>query len=932
MSQNAERSMGRLSAFALAIGMMSASPVIFAQEAPAVTAPEPEAPAQKEVKLEKVQVTGSAIKRIDAETAVPVTIIKMDSLKKQGVTSVEQVLGLLSSVQATQNMASAVGSGTGGASYANLRGLGEDKTLILLNGQRIANSATGAAAPDINLIPFSAIERVEVLRDGASSLYGTDAIGGVINFITRNNFTGGTVGVGYDDPQKSGGETKSANFGYGLGDLGKDGWNVFGTLSFKKRDFIDGDQRDFNRRIVGGLSNSTFPANIETTGNPGAGTYYNPAAPGCNAANLIPNATNTGCRIVTPPFVSISPASETTSGLLKGTFDATPELRLGAEFFYSKNAVETKVAPVPYGGFWINPNTTYFNEFNLSSYPDYSATYDPYDNNGAPFNLPSAQYPNPANYEQGGVLVWWRDLINGPRQDKSTAKQYRALLTAEGNVFDWDYKAGLAQNYTKNDRALTGGYANGDVIGEGLLRGDINPFGEQTTNGLALIQSAALKGLLSTSIGKVTSLTGSASRELGDWFGATRSAQIAVGAEYRHEDFKDFNHRDFAVSVSSSTGVDPDARSEGKRDVAAVYTELNVPLTKELEVTGSVRFDDYSDVGSTTNPKVSFRFQPIKQVLFRGSASTGFRAPTLYELNQTTGFTNTNEYSNPLTCPSGDPLDPTTTAPGSCQTQFQAFFGGNKDLKPEKSKSLTLGVVFQPTPNLTTSVDFWSLRVKNLISFISEDTLFGDYASFAQYFRFVGANNDELATNTRACQDGPTSPTCGYVDERTQNLGEVKTMGIDLSAQYTLRTAEAGRFVFDYQSTNVTQYKYQDFSNGPFNENVGVYSGAGPVFRWQQHAGVNWSQRNWGAGLVAHYKSGYVDANPGNKVKSYTTADAYISYSPIKPLALTLGVRNLSDRAPPFSNQTALFQGGGWDSRFYDPVGRTTYLRANLDF
>lgn len=904
-----------------AAGIAGVAVPAFAQEATPAEAAATDADS-KAVKLERVVVTGSAIKRIDAETAVPVTIIKMEALKKQGVTSVEQVLGLLSSVQATQNMASSIGSGTGGASYADMRGLGANKTLVLLNGQRIANSATGAEAPDINMIPFSAIDRVEVLRDGASSLYGTDAIGGVINFITRNNFTGGTVGVGYDEPEKSGGTTKSANFGYGFGDLGKDGWNVFGTVSFKKRDFINGDQRDFNKRIVGGLSNSTFPANVEVTGTPGAGTYYNPLAPDCDAANLIPNATSTGCRIVTPPFVSISPRSETTSGLLKGTWDVIPELRLGAEVFYSRNEVETKIAPVPYGGYWINPDTTYFNQYNLSSLPGYSASYDPYGNDGLPFNNPSAQFPNPANYEAGGVLVWWRDLINGPRQGKDVAEQYRALLSAEGTIASWDYKVALAQNHTQNDRFLTGGYANGDVIGEGLMLGLINPFGDQTAEGQALVKGAALTGLLSTSIGKVTSVTGAGSRELGDWFGATRPVQVAVGTEYRHEDFEDFNHHDFAVAVSSSTGVDPDAHAEGKRDVAAVYTELNVPLTKELEVTASVRYDNYSDFGSTTNPKVSFRFQPIKKLLFRGSASTGFRAPTLYELNQSTGFTNTNEYSNPITCPSGDPLDPTTTSPGSCQTQFQAYFGGNKDLKPEKSKSMTLGVVFEPATNFTASVDFWSIKVKDLISFISEDTLFGDYATFSQYFHFVQPG-DVLSTNTRACQDGPTSPTCGYVDERTQNLGEVKTMGIDLGAQYTLNT-EAGRLVFDYQSTNVTQYKYQDYKNGPYNENVGVYSGAGPVFRWQQHAGVNWSLRNWGAGLAGHYKSGYEDANPGNKVAAYATADAYISYSPIKAVSLTLGVRNLTDRDPPFSNQTALFQGGGWDSRYYDPVGRTT--------
>jgi iron complex outermembrane recepter protein len=886
-----------------------------------------QAPAQQ---LERIEITGSAIKRIDAETAVPVTIIKIEDLKSQGVTSVEQILGLLSSVQATQNMASAIGSGTGGVTYANMRGIGADKTLVLLNGQRIANSATGSSAPDMNMIPFSAINRVEVLRDGASALYGTDAIGGVINFITRNDFTGGTISVGYDAPQKAGGSTNSASIGYGIGNLGKDGWNVYGTLSFKNRDFINGDQREYNKRIIGGLSNSTFPANYQVAN---GGAYYSPLAPTCNAPNLIPNAASNapGCRIVTPPFVSLSPASETVSGLLKGTFDVNPDLRLGAEVFYAKNAVETKIAPVPYGGYWINPGTTYFPTAALTK-PGYSATFDPYGLNGQAFNNPSTQFANPVNLQQGGVLVWWRDLINGPRSDKSTGEQYRGMLTAQGTAASWDYKVALAYNHTQNDRELTGGYANGDVIGEGLIRGIINPFGAQTPEGLALIQGAALKGLLSTSIGKVTSLTVNAGRELGDWFGATRPVQIAVGGEYRSEDYRDFNHREFAIAVSSSTGVDPDAKSEGTRKVSAVYTELNVPLTKQLEITASARYDKYSDFGNTTNPKLSFRYQPTKEVLLRGSASTGFRAPSLYELNASTGFTNTGSgFNNPLNCPNGVPVDP-NTAGANCDAQFQAYFGGNKDLQPEESKSFTLGLVFEPIKGLSTSIDFWAIKVDNLIGSIAEETLFdaANFQVFQQYFKFLQPGNI-LPLNTRACQDGPTSPTCGYVDERTQNLGGIKTSGIDLGAQYQLTTS-FGRLGFEYQSTFVSKYDYQDYKSGPWNKNVGIYSGSGPVFKWQHNLSGTWSKDGWGAGLAVHYKSGYQDMLPGNTVKAYTTADAYVSFAPLKAVSMVLGVRNMTDRDPPFSNQSALFQGGGWDSRFYDATGRTVYVRGTVNF
>lgn len=875
--------------------------------------------------LERIEVTGSAIKRIDAETAVPVTVIRADDLKKEGITSVEQIMAVLSPVQLQQNKATAIGTNSGGAAFADMRAVGADKTLVLLNGQRIANNAVSGAAPDLNMIPFSAIERIEVLRDGASSLYGTDAIGGVINFITKNSYTGATISAGFDAPQKSGGSARSANLGLGFGDLAKDGWNVFGTLGLKKSDSIDGDQRNFNKRIVGGLSNSTFPANYQVVG---GGAYYNPAAPGCDEPNLIANAAGTGCRIVTPPFVSISPRSETISGLLKGTFDVNSSLRLGAEAFYSKNTVETNIAPVPYGAYWINPGTTYF-PADATTRPGYSPTFDYYGAAGEPFNNPTAQFPNPVNTEAGGVLVWWRDLVNGPRAGKDVGKQYRTMFTAEGNGGGWDYRAALAYNHTKNDRFLTGGYADGDVIGEGLIRGIINPFGDQTAEGEALIKGAALTGLLSTSIGKVTSLTGNASRELGDWFGASRPVQIAVGGEVRREDYQDYNHHDFAVAVSSSTGVDPDAHAEGARNVVAVYTELNLPVTKELDVTASVRHDRYNDVGNTTNPKLGFRFQPTKSIMVRGSASTGFRAPTLYELNQSPGFTNTSNYDNPLNCPNGVPNDP-ATAGANCDAQFQAYYGGNQDLKPEKSKSFTLGVMIEPIQNLSASVDFWAIRVKDVIGTIAEETLFSDYQTFQEYFHFAQPGN-VLPQSTRACQDGPTSPTCGYVDERYQNLGGLNTHGLDLGLRYRLDTP-VGRWGFQYESTWVHKYEYQDYKDGPWKQNVGVYSGAGPVFRWQHNATVNWTLGGWGAGLALHHKSGYLDQDPTNKVKAYTTADVYASYAPIKALTLLVGVRNVTDEDPPFSNQTALFQSGGWDSRYYDATGRAYYIRATYDF
>jgi iron complex outermembrane receptor protein len=461
------------------------------------------------------------------------------------------------------------------------------------------------------------------------------------------------------------------------------------------------------------------------------------------------------------------------------------------------------------------------------------------------------------------------------------------------------------------------------MIGEGLLTGIINPFGAQSSAGTALLEDSLLRGLLQTSTGKVTSFKAGASRELGDWLNAGRPVQVAIGGDFRQEDFIDKANTEFAKLVSASTGVDPNTLNKGKRDVTAAYSEINLPITRDLDVTGSVRHDIYSDFGSSTNPKVAFRFQPTKTLLVRGSASTGFRAPSLYELNGSQVFTNSGNYNNPVNCPGGQAIAG-ASAGANCDSQFQVLQGGNTSLKPEKAKNLTFGFVVQPTANLTTSIDFWRVDLTNTIGALPQNTLFSNYAQFSQYFNFAAGN---LLSITSNCP----GPKCGYVDTRNQNLGDVNTDGIDLGAQHRLRT-NFGQFDSALQTTYVRKYEYQDYANGPFNQSVSVFSGPGPVFRWQHNLRVNWSRDQYLAGLAAHYKSGYKDFAAPNIVSGHTTLDAYGGWEPKKGMSVIFGIKNLANVAPPFSNQAALFQSGGWDSRYSSALGRTFYLRATMAF
>ena len=868
---------------------------------------------QAEAPIQRVEITGSAIKRIDGETSVPITILKMDDLKKQGVTTIEQVMANLTASQASQGTSQVVGLSTGGASFANLRGIGANKTLVLLNGRRLANNALDSSAPDLNMIPFAALERVEVLRDGASSLYGSDAVGGVINFITRKDFQGGVVSVGADMPEQSGGFSNNANIGFGYGDLDKDGFNIFGVLDHQGQRAITGTQRSYNTRYPGGISPTTSPANYYQEDKSG-----NPTAPSCATGTfLVPGGDGTSCSMTTSSFVDYVPKSERTTGLIKGTLKLNANHEMSAEYLNTESKVYSAIAPVPYGGLFQNRTRP---DGSLNPYYPGNGNFAP----NIPLNPTYTEANMPAGVNPGFVHVKWRDLPNGSRADENINKQQRFVAGLNGNLAGWDYNAALTFNENKVAINLMG-YSDGGIITKGVREGVINPYGEQSAAGAALINSAALNGNIRNAKGTTKVADFNASRELSDWFSAGRAAALAVGAQAGREEFLSTANTEYAAKVVASTGIDPETHDEGSRTTQAVYAELNVPIFKSLDVTAAVRYDRYSDFGNTTNPKLAFRFQPTKAVLFRGSYSTGFRAPSLYEINSSQTYSNTSQQNDPINCPGGKALPGKPTA-ANCKQQFQALYGGNKKLNPEESRNITVGMVLEPIDNLSIGIDYWDIKLDHSIGSLSEDDVFADPATYASVFHRTAGGN--LATDGSQC---PNPITCGYVDLRTQNLGGVKTRGLDLSLNYRLRTSDYGTFALVSNSTYVNKYDYQNAEGGKWKQNVGVYSGTGPVFRWQHNVTLNWNSGIFSGGVTGHHKSGYVDQDPDNKVASYTTFDAFAGVAATKAITLTAGVRNLFDREPPLSYQIKTFQ-AGYDPRFADAIGRTVYVRGNYKF
>ncbi|MDP9124801.1 MAG: TonB-dependent receptor [Pseudomonadota bacterium] len=913
--------------------------------------------------VQRVEITGSSIKRVDAETSVPVTVITADALKKAGVTSVEQVLQQVSSVQVQLTSSQAVGAGTGGGSYADMRGLGANKTLVLLNGRRLANSAFTASAPDINTIPFAAIERVEVLRDGASALYGTDAIAGVINFITRKDYHGGTITLGLDSPQHPGGAQHEAQAGFGFGDLEKDGLNIFGFAGFQKQAEIGASQRHLAPHKL--TSSTTFPATVffgPLGVRPGKGTGYTPFAgpAGCTDPTLVV-VSPLRCGEDTNQFVNYIPASERVSGLMNASFKVGQNHTFSLEAFVAQSKVNAKIAPVPYAPIFIDPTSPYYPSSAAGALTPLPAgtVLDPNQVDAAPASIFGRNGNGTAN--EGRMVARFRDLVNGYREDDNTTTQGRFVASMEGTLGEWDYNAAVTLNTTHTQDFLAHGYSDENVLGTldndpnsatlgyYVLNPAINPFGAQSAAGAAILKAASKQGVLQYGNGTVKVVDGHASRDIGDWLHAGRPAAIAVGAEYRSEKFLNQANTAFASQVVASTGVDPNTFNAGKRDVYAAYTELNVPVLKSLDVTAALRYDHYNDFGSTTNPKVSFRFQPAKAFLLRGSFSTGFRAPSLYELNAAQTFTNsTSGVSDPKNCSTdaqghvtplngfgiddvcsyakgGDTANPNN----SNQIQFVNKTGGNTALKAEKSKNFTLGLVLEPISNLTTEFDYYNIRITKEVGVLPDTFLYTaqGLAEFPGNFHYNGSG--ALTQNPQGCP----SVGCGYVDTLNQNIGSVNTSGVDVAIGYKLNAGAVGRFNFELQSTWVHSYKYQLVPGGAFTENVGIFSAGNgePVFRWQHNLSVDWTYNALSLGLSVHRKSGYVDFDPSHKVPAFTTEDLYATYAMDKGFSLTVGVKNLTDRLPPFSNYTGLFQ-QGYDPRYYDPTGRTFYARGTYSF
>jgi iron complex outermembrane receptor protein len=941
---------------------------VLAQNAPA--------PADNQV-IQRVEITGSSIKRIAKEGALPVQVLTQADIKQTGATSATDLIQMLPSMQGFVPSSSSVNGGGAGVTTAALHSLPSKYTLVLLDGQRMAPSAIGNGqgggyAVNIESIPLEAVERIEILGDGASALYGSDAIAGVVNFILKKNMTKGEAYATYGQPKASGGKWNSAGLTKGWGDLETDKWNVLLTLSHDEQQRITALQRDFSAQGAffkfnsGGKqywfdqrTGNTEPANITFNARPRGttadttGYAINPylAANG-NCGSALAGPLGTQCRFNYGATVEDVPGSRRDSGLLKGTWQINDDTKAWAELVLSSFNMHAQYAPSaqPMG---VNSTTRF---------PALYAKYvQPY--------LNANNLENPTN----DATLGYRSVLIGGRTDEYVTEARHFSTGIDGNAYGWAYNASLILSQSKIKDNAAGGYSDFNQLEALVAAGKYDPV---TGVGADQLAGALLNGInFSTTTSKLNTLHAGAQHDLFDLPGGT--SIISLGGDYSKTHYQIGYHPLILANSGYSTqpasadypvgGTYGQVPFDARRDNWGVFTEVLFPIHKTFEATVSGRYDSYDKVhsnyifsptpdasgvqqqlasgelGNTSSAgtyKVSARWTPIDTVLVRAAYGTGFKAPNLSDIAGSNTFNGST---------AGSYACPFPGSPGCLvgNAQYDLLIGpngqsGSAGLQPEKSKQWTFGGRIEPLRGLSLGLDLWNVQIRNQVLSAGTPEQVG-FANPQQYKSlFVNPYPDPAGYTTIAYLLAPI------------NGGVANYRGVDWDFSYRNKTA-IGDVKAAWNGTYMIKQNYTTVAGGVANTDLGVF---GPdnavVFRVQTNLSLSLTNGHLTNTLTAHYKSGYHDqaypvdtaifaVAPGGGVgdsvafaglwtPSYTTFDWQGKYD-FGRFALTAGIKNLFDRKPPLTLQNA---GGGnqlgYDGRYADPMGRAFYLTGNVKF
>ena len=927
---------------------------------------------------EAIIVTGSRIRQNPQDSALPLQIFTAEDLRRDGINSPEQfIMQLTSNGSGLDNLASnadvvdGAQRGNNGASSANLRGQGSASTLILLNGRRVPAHGLNGGVVDINQIPLFAVDRIEVLKDGASAIYGTDAVGGVINYITAKSFEGVKAQGFMDLTEAGGGNIFRGSVMGGYGKLEEQGFNFMAGISLSKHKALRGDQRDFvntfqpNRGVSPdtrgtpfatilplGVGPNTPLGTIFTSGTapfvPGSATVRAsgginvldlPGGAGCSSVDGMgpyddklwdfPQA-QFACAWDTGRAAVLQQPLETISYIARGTF------RAGSHELFAELTGSDADSAKRFANLQITPNTSTQN-YAYARTAENAAVYD------RVFNQLVGTFPTLESRRGLPMSYRWRCIECGPREIETSTKTLRVSAGAEGPLAGaWDYRAGVSYGYSESESLLGSGYyyrnttrdASGAIIANGIINalntGLINVFllpGEtQSAAALDLLEGASARGV--TLYGGKFSLwqvDGSVSGPLFDLPGGT--VQAAFGVDYRKETYS-FNGDARAAAARPIIIAAPfdngNALASVSRDIKAAYAEVLVPVFEGFELTGALRLDDYTGFGSTWNPKIAAKYRPIEQLMFRASYNTSFRVPGFNQIfnGVTESLYTGRDLADPAKCPGGRP---DSVTPGCVSIQPDIINGGRADLGPETARQFSLGVVVEPTENIFISVDWWQIKREGTLRIL--DLL------------------EEIIPNFDSLQDLFIRDAAGNliaIDRRWTNSGGSITEGIELTARANGNVWN-GNWSIGMDGTYLLRKRSRIVDGLPFGPSeVGQFSFSGDLgLRWKHNIFLTYGQDDWSVSLSQNFRNGYTNQElPGvtsgivtppdlvERVGSYVTHNLSASYRPFEMLQITAGIKNLFDKDPPFAitYDSNFGSGSSWEPRVADPRGRSFTL------
>ncbi len=885
--------------------------------------------------IQKVEVTGSSIKRAEAETISVIQTLTRKDIEQTGKASIADVVRSISA----DNNGSISGSFTNGfagsASGVSLRGLSVSSTLVLINGRRTAPYGFGddgqRSFVDLNSIPLDAVDRIDILKDGASAIYGSDAIAGVVNIILRQNYVGKTISANVGQSGHGDGTVTSISGAIGFGDMDTDKFNVFATLDAKKSGEIKQSNRDkwigqADARPWGGRDQR---AGQTTAGNGGGSSFLGTLRPispklgnvtnlpgSCDPINLDPTGGSSndnsrgGCLWDPVQFATIQPKTENVNLFMRGTLALGANAQGYTEVGIFKSKADTYTTPSGLTGAGFDLVNARVN--NTGTGPD--------------------QLLMPANHPDNilGVAARprWVDASR-PRVSNLETTVTRVLAGVKGTYANWDYDTGLMYAESKTDRTQTGYYRT-SALRTALNNGTFRI-------GKGVINSPEVLALVSPTLSnsgttKSTSLDFKASRELFQLPGGMMG--LALGAEYRKEETN--SQSTPYTDINDIVGLGYSA-SQGSRNVKALYAELAAPVMKELELQFALRSDDYSDYGRSTTPKVGFKFTPASAVAFRGTYAEGFRAPSAAENGNSAVAAFTSIASDPVRCA-------VTKLPIDCSSQqVGAITIGNKNIKPETSKSYSLGMVLEPIKNISLSIDWWKIVRDGEINGSDPGAVVANPAGYP---------------DAEIVRGEPTSNFPGLagpilmVKAPYLNAGKTKTSGIDLDLRGKYNAGEYGRFNSGVTVTYMKEFTRTN-ADGTVLQFAGTHgdvnlSGNGGTPKTKVRLTLGWDQGPVNVTANMNYVSSISNKNEVNgdcldvdanevpykncRIASFTTTDLFAKWNVTKQWELTASITNLFDKMAPLDVQTygrinynpSLHQSGAV-GRYFTLGGRYTF-------